>query len=100
MASVAVISRRVDKYILVEVANPPSDKDLEALRNAGVDGLVFDVAAVDSVAIEKLKAAALAMPRQRAGGRGRDSAIVPSSVFPSGDGPRREEEEDDDDDDI
>ena len=99
LAAVAVISRRVDKYILVEVANAPSDKDLEVLRNAGVDGLVLDVAIVDQNALEKLKAAALAMPRQRSSGRGRAGAIVPSSVVPSTASPRREEEEEEDDED-
>lgn len=99
IASVAAISRRVDKYILVEVSGTPSDKDLEALRNAGVDGLVLDVAAVGADALEKLKSAALALPKQRPSGRGR-SAIVPSSVFPSSSAPEPEEEDDDDDDDI
>lgn len=99
LASVASISRRVDKYILVEVASPPSATDLEALRNAGVDGLVLDVAAVGPDELEKLKSATLEMPRQRSTGRGRSSAIVPSSVFPSDAGPRREEEEEEDDDD-
>jgi hypothetical protein len=99
LASVAAISRRVDKYILVEVSSPPSDKDLEALRNAGVNGLVLDVAIVDQDALQKLQAAALAMPRQRSSGRGRSGAIVPSSVFPSSSAPQREEEEEDDEDD-
>jgi len=99
IASVAAISRRVDKYILVEVSGTPSDKDLEALRNAGVDGLVLDVAAVGADALEKLKSAAMALPKQRSSGRGR-SAIVPSSVFPSSSAPEPEEEDDDDDDDI
>ena len=99
LTSVAAISRRVDKYFLVEISSAPSDKDLEALRNAGVDGLVLDVAIVDHDALEKLKAAALEMPRQRSSGRGRASAIVPSSVFPSSSGPQREEEEEDDEDD-
>ena len=98
VASVAAISRRVDKYILVEVSGTPSDKDLEVLRNAGVDGLVLDVAAVGADALEKLKAAALALPKQRSSGRGR-SAIVPSSVFPSSSAPEPEEDPDDDDDD-
>ena len=100
VASVAAISRRVDKYILVEVSGTPSDKDLEVLRNAGVDGLVLDVAAVGADALEKLKSAALALPKQRSSGRGRNSAIVPSSVFPSSSAPEPEEEDDDDDDDI
>ncbi len=96
LAPVASISRRVDKYILVEVANAPSDKDLQALRNAGVHGLVLDVAAVGSDTLEKLKAAALQMPRQRPTGRGRATATVPSSVFPSGATPQREEEPEED----
>ncbi|PKB63724.1 MAG: hypothetical protein BZY80_05610 [SAR202 cluster bacterium Io17-Chloro-G2] len=101
LASVASISRRVDKYILVEVGGAPSASDLESLRNAGVHGLVLDVAAVGAHDLETLKSATLDMPRQRPPGRGRASAIVPSSVFPSGAGPQREEEdEEEDDDDI
>lgn len=101
LASIAAVSRRVEKYILVEVANAPSDKDLEALRNAGVHGLVLDVAEVATEAMENLKSDALKMPRQRPAGRGRAVATIPSSVFPSGAGPEREDEDDDaDDDDI
>ena len=102
LASIASISRRVDKYVLVELAGVPSDKDMEALRNAGVDGLVLDVAAVEPEALAKLKDAALDMPKQRPSGRRRADAIVPSSVFPSGGGsePAEDPGEDDDDDDI
>ena len=99
LASVASISRRVDKYILVEVSSAPSASGLEALRNAGVHGLVLDVAAVGADDLEKLKSATLEMPRRGSKGRSRASAIVPFSVFPSGAGPRREEEEEEDDDD-
>ena len=96
LSAVASITRRTDKYILLEVANAPSDNDLEALRNAGVHGLVLDVAAVGSDTLEKLKAAALQMPRMRSTGRGRATALVPTSVFPSAAGPEREEEEEED----
>ncbi|MCH7712753.1 MAG: hypothetical protein IIC99_03915 [Chloroflexi bacterium] len=100
LAAVASISRRVDKYMLVEVADAPSASDLEALRNAGVDGLVVDVAAVGADDLQKLKSAALEMPRKGSNRRGRASAIVPASVFPSDAGPQREEEEEEEDDDI
>ena len=101
LASIAAISRRVNKYVLVEVSTPPGKKDLEAIRKAGVHGLVLDVGAVSAESLAELKEALLDMPRARLGRRERATAIVPSSVFPSGQGPAPEEpDEDDDDDDI
>ena len=39
LATLGSISRRVDKYVLVEVSQPPGKKDLEALRDMGGPGL-------------------------------------------------------------
>ena len=86
--------------IVVDFTHPDAVfENVKTILDAGVHGLVLDVAVVDSDALEKLKAAVLDMPRQRSAGRGRASAIVPASVFPSGAAPEREEEEEDDDDD-
>ena len=60
----------------------------------------MDVAAVGADDLQKLKSAALEMPRKGSARRGRASAIVPTSVFPSDAGPQREEEEEEEDDDI
>jgi hypothetical protein len=96
LATVGAISRRVDKYTLVEVSQPPGEKDLEALRDIGVIGLVVDVGAVASSSLSQLKTALLEMPRPRSNRRERSRAILPGSVFAPGPAPapRREEEED------
>ena len=98
LASIAAISRRVNKYVLVEVAAPPGKKDLEAIRKAGVHGLVLDVGAVPAESLTELKESLLDMPRPRPGRRERATAIIPASVFPSGQGPAPEDPDEDDDD--
>ena len=99
LASVAMVSRRVDKFILVEVSKAPTAKDLEALRDAGVDGLVVDMESIDAEALAALKAAVLDLPKQKPGRRGSAAAIIPASVFPSGSSAEPEPDEDDDFDD-
>ena len=98
LASVAIVSRRVDKFVLVEVSKAPTAKDLEALRDAGVDGLVVDMESVGVEALAELKAAALNLPKQKPGRRGGFTAIVPSSVFPSASAPEPEPDEEEEDD--
>jgi hypothetical protein len=81
LTTIAGVSQRVDKYLLVEVSQLPGAKDLEAIREVGVQGLVVDVGAVASESLAELKAALLDMPRQRPPTKGRAAAILPSSVF-------------------
>ncbi|MFQ6031161.1 MAG: hypothetical protein ACE5Q6_27165 [Dehalococcoidia bacterium] len=97
LATIGSISRRVDKYILIEVSQPPGKKELEALRDIGVQGLVLDVGAVSSDQLSELKTALLEMPRPEPRRRGRTTAILPSSVFSVGREPAHEEEEEEDD---
>ena len=97
LASIGSISNRVNKYILVEVSQLPSPKELEALRNIGVRGLVIDVAAVESQKLAELKTAMQDMPRQRSGRKERVTAILPASAFPGGFTPEREEPEPEED---
>ena len=84
LAAIAKISRRVSQYILVEVSQPPSQKELEALRNVGVHGLVVDVAGVKAKELAALKEALQEMPRQKSERRDRPAAVVPTSAFPGG----------------
>ena len=98
IAAVAGVSRRVDKYVLLRLSQPPEKDDLEAIRNVGVQGLVLNVGAVSPESLQELKANLLEMPRQRPRRRDRSSATVPTSVFPSG--RRNPDPEPDDDDDL
>jgi len=95
LAAVGSVSRRSDKYILLEVSRLPNGKDLEALRDIGVHALVVDVGAVSAKSIKELKAALMEMPRQTFKRKGRTLAILPGSAFspPSEPEPQEEEEE-------
>jgi hypothetical protein len=97
LATVGAISRRVDKYILVEVSQPPGKKDLTAMRDIGINGLVLDVGSVGVDKLKELRTALLEIPRARSNRRERSRAILPGSVYSSAPAPSREDEEDDDD---
>ena len=100
LAAIAQVSRRVNKYILLETSLVPGRKELEALRNTGVNGLAVDPELVTSDSLADLKAALLDMPRQRPNRRDRTVALLPRSAFPSASaqGPAEPEPEPDEDD--
>ena len=100
LMAVGNISRRSSKYVLVAVSQPPGKKDLEALRDAGVRGLVLDVAETTAEALKDLKAALLEMPRRRPQRKERTAALLPGSVYGgAAAAPAQEEEEEEEEDD-
>jgi hypothetical protein len=88
----------VDKYILVEVSQPPGKKDLEALRDVGVSALVMDVGSAGAEGLSALRTALLEMPRATSRSRRRNRAILPSSAFSLQQQPEPDPDDDDDDD--
>lgn len=98
LANVTAISSRVNKYILISISQPPGEKELEALRDAGVHGLVIDVGSVSMESLSKLKSDLQAMPRPQPGRKNRNTAVLPSSVFAADRTPAHEEPDEDDDD--
>ena len=96
LASIARVSGRVGKHLLAEVSGAPDGDTLEALRNAGVNGLVIDVSA-GADTINELKEALLNMPRPGADRRSRSSAILPGSVYTARRPAPAEDDPDDDD---
>ena len=98
LATLGAISRRVDKYVLVEVSQPPGKKDLEALRDMGVQGLVLNVGSVSAESLAELKQALLDMPRPRSNRRERERVMLPGSVYGLSDSPEPEHEEEEEDD--
>ena len=94
LAAVTRVSGRVGKHVLVRAYGIPAPGILEALRDAGVIGLVIDLSpGID--AIKKLQADLLDLPKPGARRRSRPSAILPGSVY----APRRPAPADDPDDD-
>ena len=96
LASIARVSGRVGKHLLAEVSGAPDGDTLEALRNAGVNGLVIDASA-GADTINELKEALLNMPRPGADRRSRSSAILPGSVYTARRPAPAEDDPDDDD---
>ena len=97
MASLAKVSGRVGKHLLAEVSGAPDGDTLEALRNAGVAGLVIGLSAGEE-AINGLKESLLNMTRPGSDSRSRSSAILPGSVYADRRPTQAEPDPDDDDD--
>ena len=98
LVAVARVTRRVNKYVIVETSQLPGAKELEALRDAGVNGLAVDVGNVPAEKLSELRKAQEDMPRHRPNRRDRTMAIVPRSAFPSGSDSEPQEPEPDEDD--
>ena len=99
MAAIANVSCRADKCILLVINYVLGAKELEALRNIGVNGVAVDPELVTTENLGELKAALLDMPRHRPNRKDRAMALLPRSAFPSSDAPEPAEPEPDEDDD-
>ncbi len=98
LASLARVSGRVGKYLLAEVSGAPDGEALEALRNAGVAGLVIGLSTGEE-AITGLKESLLNMPRPGSDRRSRSNAILPGSLYVARRPAAPAEDDPDDDDD-
>jgi len=98
LLTVAGVTRQVNKYVIVETSLLPDPKVLEALRDAGVNGLAVDVESVPAKKLAELKTALEDMPRHRPKRSDRTMAILPRSAFPSVSSPEPQEPEPDEDD--
>ena len=96
LAGLARVSSRVGKRLLAEISSAPDGDTLEALRNAGVAGLVIGLSAGEET-ITGLKESLLEMPRPGADSRNRSNAILPGSVYAARRPAPAEEDPDDDD---
>ena len=97
LVTVGSLSRRTDKYVLVQVSVIPSSGDLAALRDMGASGLILDLANVSVDDLAGLKTSLLEMPRPRRR-RDRSRTNVPAAGFAYAAVPTREEDGDPDDD--
>ena len=80
LARLAKVSGRVGKRLLAEVSGAPDGDTLEALRNAGVAGLVIELSAGEET-INGLKELLLNMTRPGSDSRSHSTAILPGSVY-------------------
>ncbi len=96
LAALARVSGRIGKRLLAEISGAPDGDTLDALRNAGVAGLVIGLSA-GAETIRALKEALLNMPRPGADRRSRSNAILPGSVYADRRPAPAEDDPDDDD---
>ena len=86
------------KYLLLELPIFPTTGELQALRDAGVDGLVVDATGKSVKELEEMKDRLLALPRRERNKMGKSSAVLPGSASTTRESPSRVEEENDYDD--
>jgi hypothetical protein len=85
-----------DKYLLVEVPASLSSKELEGLRDVGVDAVVVNVEASTEESLKAMKKRLVELPRQRKPRSERSSAIIPAGLGAGSAHSDHEEEEYDD----
>lgn len=80
---IAICSARssFDKYIALEVPAGLSPKEVELLRDVGVDALVIDAASSSEKEISSLKEILLRVPRQRKSRSEKMSPVLPRGSF-------------------
>ncbi len=69
-----------DKYLLAQVSSDLSVRELESLRDVGVDAVVIDVAAASEDSLKAMKQRLMDLPRQRKPRSERASAVIPSGM--------------------
>ena len=69
-----------DKYLLVQVNPGLSARELEGLRDMGVDAVVVDMATASEDSLKAMKESLLKLPRQRKPRSKKTSAFLPSGL--------------------
>ena len=78
LIDVGSVRTMFDKYLLVEIPVSLSAKELEGLRDMGVDAVVVDVGAASEESLKAMKERLLELPRQRKPRSERTSAVIPA----------------------
>jgi hypothetical protein len=96
LIDVASVRTMFDKYLLVEVPARLSSKELEGLRDVGVDAVVVNMEASTEESLKAMKKRLVELPRQRKPRSERSSAIIPAGLGAGSAHSDHEEEEYDD----
>jgi hypothetical protein len=95
LMSVGSVRVMFSKYLLLDLPHIPSTKELEALRDMGVDGLVVDTASTSAKDMESLKEGLRTLPRRKPKSP-RHAATLPSAGFTRDTPPPPEEDDEED----
>ena len=98
LLAISSVRRAFSKYLLLELPGTPTSKEMEALRDIGVNGLIVDTTAISAEKLQGLHEGLLALPKRKRDRYDRAAAILPGAVYQqSGPPSRREEEEEEED---
>ena len=98
LLTIGSMRRAFSKYLLLELPGTPTSKEMEVLRDVGVNGLVVDADAISAEELEGLHEGLLALPKRKRDRSERATAILPGTIYQqSGPPSRREEEEEEED---
>ena len=87
------------KYLFLELPGVLSSRELEGLRDLGVDGVVVNPTILSKEEIESMLASLKSLPKKQRDKSHRPDAVLPRSSMGFIAGPAQQEEDDDDDDD-
>lgn len=96
LIAVGSVRMAFSKYLLLEVSGVPTARELEALRDMGVNGLVVDADSLSVKKLEELKESLSSLPKPQKGKSGGASAVLPMMPKEAAVLPDQEEEWDDD----
>jgi hypothetical protein len=85
LADIVSIRIMFEKFLIVEIPRTVSAKEIEILRDSGVDGLVVDITNSDERSISSLQKILNTLPRQKYQRRNGNSGTVSLAGRPAGD---------------
>ena len=95
LIAIGSVREMFGKYLLLEVPGDPAFRELEALRDIGVDGLVVDVDSFTADALGALKARLVALRKRQRSKAKKSVANLPSIAYTPLAEPSQEEWDDD-----
>ena len=93
LMTISSVRRAFSKNLLLELPGTPTSKEMVALRDIGVNGLIVDADAISAEKLEGLHERLLALPKRKKDRYDRAVAILPGTLYQQSGAPSRREEE-------
>lgn len=97
MLAISGIRAATSRYLLLEWSAELTSRELVLLRDAGVDGIVVNIAEAQPSVVPSLREKISALPQRKPRGEQRSIALLPRDDGPAAAAPQRQEEEEEED---
>jgi hypothetical protein len=98
MMTLGVVREAFSKYLFLELPGPLSVKELEGLRDMGIDGVVVNPSVFSKEDIQEMISSLKSLPKKQQSRSRRPDAILPKQGMGFVAGPDLDDDDDDDDD--